>query len=379
MKRDLFNHEERYKNWKQDLTEDYIERGLTKGNSDLFLQYFSDMEKGLNVSIKNKKGGRDVKTLNRNRLKLRKILLMLQDYGIKDITKINEEQAVSFFADWKEKGHSSDYAKRFKAFWHWFMKVNRKKGVAIPDITEEIDISEKPTKFVWIDKNAFDNFIKYFVSEEQLILLFCFDSIIRTPTELLSMNVENVYIKGKEIWIKIPQEITKTFERDFNLVYCGNELIKYTEDKRPEDYLFNFNYSSLNKKMQEIAKQIFGEKRSLGGEYYKNITLYDLRHSGAIHFRKLFAETGQSLDILRQRGGWTDFKMINAYTRLLGLDGHIDKEKTLLQEDKTALEKEVERLKNKIKEGNAETKLLREDWDKIKELLENKYKIKIPQ
>jgi len=64
------------------------------------------------------------------------------------------------------------------------------------------------------------------------------------------------------------------------LVYCGEELIKYTEDKKSEDYLFEFNPAYMNRKMQKIAEQVFGEKKSLGGEFYKNITLYDLRHSG---------------------------------------------------------------------------------------------------
>jgi len=34
--------------------------------------------------------------------------------------------------------------------------------------------------------------------------------------------------------------------------------------------------------------------------------------------------------------------MINYYTKRLGLDGHIQKEKLLLQEDKTQLEKKLE-------------------------------------
>ncbi len=177
MKRDLFNHIENYKNWKKDLTDEYIEEGLTPINSRLFLSYLNDMERGLNVSNKNKKGARDIKTLNRLRSKVKRIIKMLQDYGFKDLTKINEEQAVSFFSEWKEKGHSSDYAKRFKALWHWHMKVNRKKGITISDITEEMDISDDKTKFVWIEKSAFDNYIKYFSPKEQLILLFCYDSI----------------------------------------------------------------------------------------------------------------------------------------------------------------------------------------------------------
>jgi translation initiation factor 2 beta subunit (eIF-2beta)/eIF-5 len=111
--------------------------------------------------------------------------------------------------------------------------------------------------------------------------------------------------------------------------------------------LFKFSPPVFNKKLQNIAKQIFGDKISEGGEYYKNITLYDFRHSGAIHFRQLFQKTGQSLDSLRHRGGWVDFDMINYYTKLLGLDGHIAKEKLLLDEDRTKIEKELDELKLK--------------------------------
>ena len=101
----------------------------------------------------------------------------------------------------------------------------------------------------------------------------------------------------------------------------------------------------FNKEMQRITKQLWKGKKIEGGDFYKNITGYDLRHSGAIHFRQLFQKTGQSLDLLRERGGWSDFKMINYYTKRLGLDGHISKEKLLLEEDKSRIEKEMEELR----------------------------------
>ncbi len=53
---------------------------------------------------------------------------------------------------------------------------------------------------------------------------------------------------------------------------------------------------------------------------------------------------------MRHRGGWTDFDMINYYTKLLGLDGHITKEKLLLEEDKTKIEKELEDLRAKYEQ-----------------------------
>jgi translation initiation factor 2 beta subunit (eIF-2beta)/eIF-5 len=40
--------------------------------------------------------------------------------------------------------------------------------------------------------------------------------------------------------------------------------------------------------------------------------------------------------------------MINYYTKRLGLDGHISKEKLLLQEDKTRIEMELELQKKEL-------------------------------
>ena len=64
----------------------------------------------------------------------------------------------------------------------------------------------------------------YFEEDKQTLLLFCFDSLIRAPTELFSLKVENIYKKNGEVWIEIPNEISKTIGRKFNLVYSGGMI-----------------------------------------------------------------------------------------------------------------------------------------------------------
>lgn len=342
-KRDLYNDEGRFNSWTNQITPKYLEEGLTKENSKIFIEYFSYLGKTKSIGY-----------ANRTRTKVRSFLIGLQKKGVKDITKVTEKQVNDYFYEWC-KEHSMDYVKRFSAFWNWYRKINRKNGIIISNIELDLKDFKKSHKiestFVWLTKGEFDEFRKYFDKDKQLILLFCFDTIIRTPTELLSLRVENIYDKKGEVWIDIPNEISKTIGRKFNLVYSGDVLLEYIKEKelKQEDYLFNFSPPLFNKEMQSIAKQLWEDKRSEGGELYKNITLYDLRHSGAIHFRQLFKDTGQSLDGLRHRGGWTTFRMIDFYTKMLGLDGHISKEKLLLEEDKTKLEKEVEELKSNMK------------------------------
>ena len=338
-KQDLYNHEGIFEKWKEQLTDKYIENGLTKENTKFFTSYFLDLAKKKSIGY-----------VNRNRSKVKSIFIGLQKKGIKNISKAKREEVENYFYDWC-KNHSPDYAQRFNAFWNWWRTENRRKGIIVEDLTltlQDFKKNKKDTDFVWVTKEEFEKFRKYFDEDKQVILLFCFDTIIRALTELLSLKVENIFEKNEEIWVNIPTEISKTIGRKFNLVYSGQVLLDYIRRSKlqPEDYLFKLSAGLFNQEMQKVAKQIFGDKKSEGGEFFKNITLYDLRHSGAIHFRQLFQKTGQSLDLLRERGGWTDFKMINYYTKRLGLDGHIQKEKLLLEEDKTKIEKDIISLKN---------------------------------
>ena len=365
MKVDLYGHKVRYETWKKEVIDAGIE-GLTEQNSATVKQFIFDMEVGSNISRASKKGPRSYSRLNSLRQRLIYLVKLLQKEDIVDLTKkhssffrLLEKKITRIITDMKTGGLKTlkgtnymsyaDYAKTFKAFWHWYMKVSRKKNMVIPDITEDLDTSREETKFVWLKKEELDKFRSYFDDDDQTLLLFLFDSLIRAPTELLSLKVHNVNQRGGEVWLNIPNEISKTFGRSFNLLYSGTMILNYIKrnNLKASDPLFSISPPVFNKKLQRIAYQIFGDSISEAGECYKKITLYDFRHSGAIHFRQLFQKTGQSLDSIRHRGGWTDFDMVNYYTKLLGLDGHITKEKLLLEEDKTKIEKELEDLRGK--------------------------------
>jgi len=398
LKRDIFGHKQRYESWKEDIKDSDIV-GLTKKNSDIIKQHVFDMEIGVNISMKNKKGARSYPRLNNIRQRLVQMTIMFQDRGIKDITELKEKQVIQFFSEMRsgiiktKDGEIyrsvGDYAKMLTSFWHWWMKVNRKKGKHILDIAEELDKSQTQTRFVYITKEQLEEIMPYFNEDEQILLMFTFDSIIRAPTELLSLKVKDIFKREGIVWVNVPAEISKThFERTFNLLYSGEAVWKYIERQnlKPEDYLFNINHKNLTEKMQKVALQLFGDKLSnpKAGGKYGEIKLYDLRHSGAIHLRILAQKTKKiSLDAIRQRGGWVDFKMLNHYTQFIGLDGSIDKEDLLIEEDKSRLERDVEKLKKsdkKIAEGlrtffeimknnpDSMNKLVKKDREKLVEL-----------
>ncbi len=394
MKKDINFHESCYKNWKDEVKELGIE-GITKKNSDLLRDYIFDMEVGQNVARKSKKGARSYGRLNVSRRKLIQIFKMLEERGIKDICKVKEKQLHEFFndlytgkirrVDGKKYEFAVDFVRVFKSFYHWYMKVqrklyvssNEKKGAILIDICEDLDLQMPDTKFVYITKPQLEKMQKYFTEGEQLLNIFLFDTLIRFPTEALSLTAKDIYEKDGEIWVNIPSEISKTYGRTFNLLYCGDALMKYIKKKelKPDDYIFplknNYDVGHYNKKLKDVAVKVLGDKVShpKAKENYSKLSGYDFRHSGAIHLRILAQKTSLELDSIRHRGGWVDFKMLNYYTQFIGLTGEIKKESLLVQEDKTKLEKELAKYKT---QSNAKIKFQDERLDMLEEKLRKK-------
>jgi integrase len=357
----------------------------------VLVRYVLDMEAGRNVSRSSKKGPRGYAQLTNLRVRLRIIMRLLQDRGIKDIRKVTDEDATQLFLD-MERGEittsrgtpyrsTGDYVRVMKAFWNWWMKINRKEGVTVTDITEDLRVTRTQPAFVYLKKEDLDAMLPYFNRDEQILLLFLFDTIIRSPTEVLSLRASDVYTSEGQVWVNVPDEASKTFGRTFNLLYCGTALMDYIQRRRlsSDAPLFNFKPLLLNKKLKQVAEQIFGDRSSHPEcDLYKNLTLYDFRHSAAIHFRILAKENpGEiSLDAIRHRAGWSDFSMLNYYTRLIGLDGRIEKTGLLLKQDKHDLEQEVSQLREEnsalredIKQTSRELRETRLHVEQVLELL----------
>jgi hypothetical protein len=158
MKIDPYNHKEKYFAWKEHISNGIS--GISEVNSDIILHYISDMENGLNISAKSVKGPRSyIRLIN---LKQRMIFLakQLEHYCRCDLTGVTEEQIIKFFNSMRNgiikrqdgKCYQSivDFVKPFKAFWHWYIKVNKKKGVEITDITQDIDTSNPKPRWVYL-------------------------------------------------------------------------------------------------------------------------------------------------------------------------------------------------------------------------------------
>ncbi|MBS3073420.1 tyrosine-type recombinase/integrase [Candidatus Pacearchaeota archaeon] len=356
MKKDIYHNEQRYNDWKKEIDESGGIEGISKKNSDLILKHIIDMEQGNNVGKGSKKGVRSYIRLNTIRIRLIFVTKHLESKGILDLTKLTQEKLTSLFNDMSQgkiktqngQAYKSvkDYIKVFKSFWHWFMKINRKKGIEVKDITEELDTKKEENSFVYFSKEELEKMMPYFSQDEQVRLLFMFDTIIRSPTELMNIKVNDIHSDFKEVTIR--DEVAKTYGRTIKILLCSEELKKYVDRNKlkDDDFLFVFSAPLFNQKLQRVARQVFGDKMTKGGEGYTQISMYDFRHSGTCFWR--LGAYRSKIDALMYRGGWSDLAMLNYYTKKIGMKDSVEEEDMLINVDKNKLQQDISELQDDI-------------------------------
>jgi integrase len=276
MKIDPYNHEQRYKKWKAQVLISGIQN-ISKQNSDLILQYLEDMENGINISSSNKKGSRSYIRLNTLREKMGFFSRRFKEiFDLDNLTQIKEEQLLLFFSQMR-KGEivradggnfqsASYYVKVFKAFWHWWQTINRKRGVTIQDITIDLDSRGEKPEWVYLTEEQIRKLCINARFNYRVLIMFLLDTGIRAPTELVNVKVSDLYNDCTELMIR--EEVSKTFGRKIKLLLCTQYVKDYIKenDLKPEDYLFKIKPQTVNKYLQRLAKKIFRDEASLAGE-----------------------------------------------------------------------------------------------------------------
>lgn len=371
MKIDPYKHKERYLAWKKSVKKGISD--ISKENSDTIIKYITDMEHGLNVSALNRKGPRSYIRLNTIREKMNFFVKRFkEEYDLDDITKLNEEQVVLFFSkmksgkikrkDGKAYKSLSDFVKCFKAFWHWHMKVNRKNGNGgISDITTDLDIRGEKPDWVYLTEKQVKSLCDNSKHKYKVLIMFLYDTGIRSPTELINIRVSDLYGDFKELHIR--DEISKTFGRKIKLMLCS-ELIKehVTEnDLKPHDQLFPICPKVVNQYLKALAKRVLGDKRSLAGKKYTEITMYDFRHCACCYWLPRY----KSESALKYRFGWKGSDKIHYYSELLGMKDTISEEDLLVDVTKTEIEKRLEKSENQKEMLMDRVKLMEDQMKKI--------------
>lgn len=346
MKRDPHNHKERYLAWIEKVQDRIPE--ISEDNSKIILRYILDMERGLNISKGTKKGARSYPRLNNIK---QRVIFMTKElekrFNLVDITKISEEQIFNFFNDMRNGTFRrkdgeiylsiADYVKSFKAFWHWYIKISKKKGVEVIDITEDLDTSREKPKWVYLTEEEIRKLCSDAKFKYRVLITFLYDTGIRSPTELVNIRVSDFYADYKEVEIR--DEVSKTFGRKIKLMLSSDLVKEYinTENLENDDYLFNIKPDSVNKYLQRLAKRVLGDKMSPAGKKYSELTMYHFRHCSCCYWLPRY----KSESALKFRFGWKKSDKIHYYSEMLGMRDTIQEEDMLIDVTKTEIEKKL--------------------------------------
>jgi integrase len=374
MKRDEATYKERYMVWKEKCGKriPYI----SEANSRMILNYINDMEFGLNVGKSSKKGGRSYNRLYNLQQRLIFATKKLEEiYNVQDLAKIEERQFHEFFTGMRtgeikrvDGGIYQDpanFVKIFKAFWHWHQKVNRKKGIEIYDVTQDLDTSVQKPKWVYLTedeiKKLYDKAIYYY----KVLIMFLFDTGIRAPSELRNIKVSDLQNDCKELAIR--DEISKTFGRRIKLMLCSSLVKDYIKNEAldKDDYLFDREAETMNKYLQRLAKRVLGEEVSPAGQKYSQLTMYDFRHNACCYWLPRY----KSESALKYRFGWKKSDKIHYYSELLGMSDTITQEDMLMDVTKTEIEKQLTQSENKNEILQERIELLEKQMKIIAELI----------
>lgn len=353
--RDVNYHKGTHENWKEYASQYGID-GISKESSDWIIRFLADLEEGKNLGRGSRKGPRSHIRLNSYRHKLTQWSKLIEGKGKNSIIDSDVNTLHEIMSELREEyapATLSSFGREFKAFWNWYMRTQRLEGKTIFNVAEDLESAAPKSRFCYVTKEQVDELLEYLDYDEQLVTLFLFDSLVRPPKELLNLKVKDVYEKDGEVWVNVGDDIAKNgFGRQFNLLYCGDQLKKHIKEKelQEDDFLFmsikKYKLSYLPK-LKTAAKKLWGEKISnpKAGKRYSELEPYDLRHSGAIHLRIIASKNNSiSPDAIRQRGGWQGSQMVDYYTAFVGLTGEIKKEALLIEEDKSKMGKKIDDL-----------------------------------
>lgn len=307
---------------------------VSKANSDIILAYLNDMERGINLGKGCPKTRRKPSRLND--LKGKMVFFanhFEQKYNIPILTSVTKRDIHQLIMDMdegvieKQNGgkyqDTKTFARDFKAFWNWWIKVNAEKDIFIKVITD--DLNTRPLEeshFVFLKKSELKRLLDKVNFNYRTQILAELDFCIRPPTETVNVKVSDFSEDCKEIHIRDCTVKKGSFGRTNKLTFSSEILKQYIEQEKlkPDDYLFNTCPASANKYLQKYAKELFGTGMTRGGKPYHKLTMYHFRHMACCYWSKIL---NKDIEIMK-RFGWKQSNKIYYYSKFLEDDDEYD-------------------------------------------------------
>lgn len=348
---------------------------LSPENRLIVEQYVDDMHAGRNVNgAKGPRGYAHLNTLIHRMISLASI--MTERYGKTLITVTASElhdlfgamRNGSIISKHTKRRYKSthDYVKIFRAFWHWYMKIKRieysnfseekmatlnPRDYILDDITKDLSaVPDHKPEFVYFTFESLKKMIDEAKFKYRVLMLFLFDTGIRSPTELLNVKRKDIspLPNSDKYELRIRDETSKTFGRKIKLMLCSTLLKEYLDkmDIRKEDFVFSFKPLRANEYLKRISERVFGKGLAKLSENNskKTLSLYDFRHSAACYWVLRY----KNESALKYRFGWKNSDMIHYYTEFLGMKDTIQEDDLYVDVTKTELENSLTKLKNEF-------------------------------
>ncbi len=343
VKRDPYNHKQRWFNWKA-ANKNGI-KGISKHNSNLITAFLYDMELGKNVSPLARKGERSYCRL----LALKsRLIFFAEHFQNGPMDKITKDEIHQFFLKMRtgeilrKNGRNylgtGSYVKDFKSFWNWLQRTGRTHE----DIGVDLRRSDgRKPPWVYLTEEQFKTFANQASPAYRALMWLMYDTGMRV-TEAYSIQVNDFSNDFTKLHIR--DEYAKTFGRNIRLKLCSpfiRELVKCCQLKS-DDFIFIKKPPAFNKYLRNLAAKLFGQSETLARKSYDKMRLYDIRHNACCYWLKRYPTTTG----LMYRMGWSEEKEIRYYSEFLGQSDQIDDEDMITTEEKTRYEKRIEKLEN---------------------------------
>lgn len=231
----------------------------------------------------------------------------------------------------------------------------------------DLDTSGEKPKWVYLTEEQVRKLCDNAKYEYKVLMMFLFDTGIRSPTELLNVKVSDVYNDCKELHIR--EEISKTFGRKIKLMLCCGLLKEYIRNLGQNEYLFKLCPAVTNRYLKRLAKKVLGDAKSQAGQSYSELTMYDFRHISCCYWLPRY----DSESALKYRFGWKKSDKIHYYSEMLGMKDTISEDNMLVDTTKTEIENrlvKVEQERDLLKER---VNVMEGQLQKIQELTNRLY------
>jgi len=361
-------------------------QGISPQASEYLTKYVLDLYAGKNLPKGTRRGQRSYNHLCNIRVRLRRIMEMMETSTKKNILELSEDDVLTYFNNMRNGVTLSalgrpfldvgSYAKAFISFWYWLMRVYKRDGKVMPNIVEAVD-SKKDEKPKWVyftlkDVEKMADLAPSFYYK--ILVFFLFDSGIRSPTELMNVRLMDLSeIPGTTyFFLNVRDETSKTFGRKIKLMICSDILRQYIQQSKlqREDFIFHKAYLVMKRTVARMAYEALHIGNRIQQKKYKSlitkgVTLYDFRHNSVCHYLPIYKSENQ----MKYRYGWKKSEMIHYYSEFMGMKDTITEDDMLIDTTKTEIQQQLQKEQQKVSMLEEQLNAQKKDMDeRIKQL-----------